>query len=64
MTKKEDLEPREIELTRDQMDEIFLRLDKSSKAWLDVKVPLMVENKIDALREDNIKIEIIKKLVG
>lgn len=61
---EEEKEPIEVEPTREQLDELFERLDRSIKAWLDVKVPKMVENKIDALREDNIKIEIIKKLVG
>ena len=68
MKKKEELEekkkPIEVEPTKEQLDELFGRLDRSIKAWLDVKVPLMVDNKIDALREDNIKIEIIKKLVA
>ena len=64
MRKKEEQEEQEIMPTQDQMDEIFFKLDKSIKAWLDLKVPQMVENKIDALREDNIKIEIIRKLVG
>lgn len=54
----------EPHLSRAQLNEVFDRLNKSLKAWLDVRVPQMVGDRIDQLREDNIKMEIIKKLVG